>query len=100
MRLLANDWGPAKIGFLPDPSPSRKNPAVLDRLVLRADIRSISDDSRSTLLQVQVLSPVIILNDRTSDFLTERLRKNASTLATVKRTRVSLLGSANRFVTL
>jgi hypothetical protein len=92
MRLLVKDLGPAKIAFLSDPFPSRKIPAVLDRVVLRPDICSISHDSRSTLFQVQFLSHEFTLNDLTSDPLT-RLKKNS----VKKPMRVLLRRFAERF---
>src|SRR5207248_10390981 len=75
MRLLVKDLGPAKIAFLSDPSPSSKIPAVLDRVVLRRNICSISNDSRSTLFQVQFLSHELTMNNLTPDPLT-RMKKN------------------------
>ena len=36
--------------------------------------------SHSTLIQVQFVSRAITLNNRTSDFLAERIEKNASTV--------------------
>jgi hypothetical protein len=80
MRLLANDLGPAKIAFLCYPFPSREVTAVLDRFALRSDICGISNYSHSTLFQVQFVSRAMTLNNRTSDFLAERIRKNASTV--------------------
>ena len=92
MRLLVKDLGPAKIAFLSDPSPSRKIPAVLDRVVLRRNICSISNDSRSTLFQVQFLSHEFTLNNLTPDPLT-RLKKNS----VKKQMRVLLRRFAKRF---
>ncbi len=92
MRLLVKDLGPAKIAFRSDPSPSRKIPAVLDRVVLRPDICSISNDSRSTLFQVQFLSHEFTLNNLTPDPL-KRLRKNS----VKKQIRVLLRRLAKRF---
>jgi len=92
MRLLVKDLGPAKIAFRSDPSPSRKIPAVLDRVVLRRNICSISNDSRSTLFQVQFLFHEFTLNDLTSDPLT-RLKKNS----VKKPMRVLLRRFAKRF---
>jgi len=92
MRLLVKDLGPAKIAFRSDPSPSRKIPAVLDRVVLRPDICSISNDSRSTLFQVQFLSHKFTLNSLTWDPL-KRLKKNS----VKKQMRVLLRRFAKRF---
>jgi hypothetical protein len=80
MRPLANDLGPAKISFLCYPSPSREVTAVLDRLALRPDGCGISNSSRSTLFQGQFVSRAMTLNNRRSDFLAERIKKNASTV--------------------
>jgi hypothetical protein len=80
MRLLANDLGPAKITFLCYPFPSREVTALLDRLALRSDICGISNYSHATLFQVQFVSSAMTLNNRSADFLAERIRKNASTV--------------------
>ena len=78
MRLLANDLGPAKTTCLCYPFHSREVTAILDRLALRSHICGISNYSHSTLFQVQFVSPSMTLDDRTSDFLAERIKRNAS----------------------
>jgi hypothetical protein len=93
MRLLANDLGPAKIVFLCYSFPSREVTALLDQLALRPDIGGISNYSHSTLFQVQFGSRVMTLNNRSSDFLAERIKR-------IRPPFVSPLGSAKRFVTL
>jgi hypothetical protein len=80
MRLLANDLGQAKTAFLCCPFRSREVTAILDQLALRSDICGISNYSHSTLFQVQFVSRAMTLNNRTSDFLAERIKRNASTV--------------------
>jgi hypothetical protein len=89
MRLLANDLGPAKIVFYAIPS----REVFLDQLALRPDICAILNYSHSTLFQVQFVSRVMTLNNRSSDFLAERIKRMRPPF-------VSPLGSAKRFVTL
>ena len=52
--------------------------------------------SHSTLFQVQFVSRAITLNNRTSDFLTERIKKNASTVRSAVKSARSLAGFAPR----
>jgi hypothetical protein len=80
MRLLVNDLGPAKTTFLCYPFRSREVTAILDRLALRSDVCGISNYSHSALFQVQFVSRAMTLNNRTSDFLAERIKRNASTV--------------------
>jgi hypothetical protein len=77
MGLLAN--GPAKIVFLCYLFPSREFTALLDQLARGSAICGRSNYSHSTLFQVQFVSAPMTLNDRRSDFLAERIKKNAST---------------------
>jgi hypothetical protein len=80
MWLLVNDLGPAKTTFLCYPFRSREVTAILDRLALRSDICGISNYSHSTLFQVQFVSHAMTLYNGTSDFLGERIKRNASTV--------------------
>jgi hypothetical protein len=75
MRLLASDLGPAKIGFLCYPFPSLEVTPLLDRLGLRPDTCGLSNCSHLTLFQVQFVSRAMTLNNRRSDFLAERIKK-------------------------
>jgi hypothetical protein len=81
MRLLANDLGPGRIAFLCYPFPSREVTALLDRLALRSDTCSLLNYSHSSLFQVQFVSRAMTLNNRGSDFLAERIKRNPSTVS-------------------
>jgi hypothetical protein len=62
MRLLANDLGPAKIGFLCYPFPSCEVTPLLDRLALRPDTCGLSNCSHLTLFQLQFVFRAMTLN--------------------------------------